>query len=133
MGYDDFLVVGGFGGRIDHTLGNLQAMRYAADRAAAIEMCDGESWATVVEGGTVHVPADVIGEGNVKLSVFALDRECRGVTIRGAKWAIEDGAWTNGFPLGVSNEFAGEYAGISVEKGALLVTVCREGQPGRGE
>jgi thiamine pyrophosphokinase len=79
------------------------------------------------------VPADVIGEGNVKLSVFALDRECRGVTIRGAKWAIEDGAWTNGFPLGVSNEFAGEYARISVEKGALLVTVCREGQPGRGE
>ena len=133
MGYDDFLVVGGFGGRIDHTLGNLQAMRYAADRAAAIEMCDGESWATVVEGGAVHVPADVIGEGNVKLSVFALDRECRGVTIRGAKWAIEDGAWTNGFPLGVSNEFAGGYAEISVEKGALLVTVCREGQPGRGE
>ena len=35
MGFDDFLVVGGFGGRIDHTVGNLQALRYAANRAAA--------------------------------------------------------------------------------------------------
>lgn len=132
MGYDDFLIVGGFGGRIDHTVGNLQALRYAADRAAAIEMCDGESWATVVEGGAVCVPADVVGSGPVKLSVFALDRECRGVTIRGAKWEAEDATWTNGFPLGVSNEFKADYAEISVNEGALLVTVCREKQPERG-
>ena len=126
MGFDDFLVVGGFGGRIDHTVGNLQALRYAADRAAAIEMCDGESWATVVAGGAVRVPANAIGEGPVKLSVFALDRECRSVTIRGAKWEAEDTTWTNGFPLGVSNEFKADYAEISVKEGALLVTVCRE-------
>ncbi len=133
MGFDDFLVVGGFGGRIDHTLGNLQAMRYAANRAASIVMNDGESWATVIEGGGVRVPADAIGEGPVKLSVFALDRECRGVSIRGTKWAIENGTWTNGVPLGVSNEFIDECAEISVAEGALLVTVCREEHPGRGE
>ena len=132
MGFDDFLFVGGFGGRIDHTVGNLQALRYAANRAAAIVMSDGASWATVVEGGAVRVPADAIGEGPVKLSVFALDRECRGVTIRGTKWQIENATWTNGFPLGVSNEFTAECAEISVAEGALLVTVCREEQPGRG-
>ena len=127
LGYDDFLIVGGFGGRVDHTLANLQAMRYAADRAARVEMCDAKRWATVaVPGGAARVPADALGDGPVKLSVFALDRECRGVTIRGAKWALEDATWTNGFPLGVSNEFTGAYADISVEAGALLVTVCRE-------
>jgi thiamine pyrophosphokinase len=118
--------VGGFGGRIDHTLGNLQAMRYAADRAARVEMNDGESWATIVEGGSVRVSPDAIGGGPVKLSVFALDRICEGVNIRGTKWEIEDGVLNNGFPIGVSNEFAGEYAEISVRKGALLVTLCRE-------
>ena len=126
MGFDNFLVVGGFGGRIDHTLGNIQAMRYVADRAAHITMSDGLSWATVVEGGTVLIPADAIGRGPVKLSVFALDRVCRGVTVRGAKWTVEGADWTNGFPLGVSNEFAGEWAGISVEEGALWVTLCRD-------
>ena len=132
MGFDDFLIVGGFGGRIDHTLGNFQALRYAADRAARAEINDGLSWATVVTGGAVRVPADTIGSGPVKLSVFALDRECRGVTIRDTKWEAEDATWTNGFPLGVSNEFKADYAEISVDEGALLVTVCREEQPGRG-
>ena len=32
----------------------------------------------------------------------------------------------NGFPIGVSNEFADEHAEISVRRGALLVTLCRE-------
>ena len=127
MGFDDFLIVGGFGGRIDHTLGNLQALRYAASRACAISMSDGECWATVVEGGAVRVSANAIGEGPVKLSVFALDRECRGVSIGGTKWAIKNGTWTNGFPLGVSNEFIDDHAVISVGEGALLVTLCREG------
>ena len=126
QGYDDFLIVGGFGGRIDHTLGNLQAMRYAADRAARVEMNDGESWATIVEGGSVRVSPDAIGGGPVKLSVFALDRICEGVNIRGTKWEIEDGVMNNGFPIGVSNEFADEHAEISVRRGALLVTLCRE-------
>ena len=132
MGFDEFLIVGGFGGRIDHTLANFQAMRYAADRAATVEMNDGESWATVVEGGAARVRADAIGGGPVKLSVFALDRKCRGVTVRGTKWAVEDAVWTNGFPLGVSNVITGEYAEIAVKEGALLVTLCREEQPGRG-
>ena len=54
------------------------------------------------------------------------------MTIRGTKWQIENATWTNGFPLGVSNEFTAECAEISVAEGALLVTVCREEQPGRG-
>ena len=126
MGFDRFLIVGGFGGRIDHTLGNIQAMRYVADRAARIEMSDGLSWAAVVEGGTLRVPAHAIDGKPAKLSVFALDRACRGVSVRGTKWTVEGADWTNGFPLGVSNEFAGEWAEISVDEGALLVTVCGE-------
>ena len=126
MGYDNYLIVGGFGGRVDHTLANLQTLRYAADRGARAVLCDGLRWATVVQGGAVRVSADVLGGGPLKLSVFALDRECRGVTIRGAKWPIEDGAMTNGFPLGVSNEITGDFAEVGVREGALLVTVCRE-------
>ena len=126
MGFDDFLIVGGFGGRLDHTLANLQTMHCAAGRGARAVMCDGLSWATVVSGGSVRVRADVLGRQPVKLSVFALDGECRGVTIRGAKWAVEDGTMTNAFPLGVSNEFDGASVEIGVREGALLVTVVRE-------
>ena len=127
LGCDDFLIVGGFGGRVDHTLANFQALHYAARRGARAVMRDGNSWAAAVCGGGIAVPADAAGCGKgAKLSVFALSDVCRGVSIRGAKYALEDGTLTNAFPLGVSNEFAADTAEIAVREGALLAVVCRD-------
>ena len=123
MGYDDFLIVGGFGGRFDHTLANLQALNYAASRRARVEMRDGERWATAIRNGAIRLPAPEGAEG-IKLSVFALSDTCRGVCIRGTRYAAEDITLTNAFPLGVSNAFAGDCAEISVAEGTLLVTMC---------
>ena len=121
MGYEDFLIVGGFGGRLDHTLANLQALNYAAAMGARAEMSDGRNWATVVRNGTVSVP-----RRPGKLSVFALDGVCRGVTIRGAKYEADRIDLANTFPLGAGNDFAAECAEITVEAGALLVAVSAE-------
>ena len=125
-GFDEFRIVGGFGGRVDHTLANIQTLHYAAAHGARAAMCDGLAFATAVADGTVRVPADVLGGGKVKLSVFALSDACRGVDIRGAKWEISGGELTSAFPLGVSNEFVGKCAQISVREGVLLVLVCGE-------
>ena len=122
MGFDDFLIVGGFGGRLDHTLANLQTLHYAARRGAHAEMSDGDSWAAAIAGrGAIAVPARA-----GSLSVFALSDVCRGVTIRGAKYGVRDAELTNAFPLGVSNAFAGDRAEIRVEEGVLLVMTCGE-------
>ena len=124
LGYEDFLIVGGFGGREDHTLANLQALHYAARRGVRAVMRDGESWAAAIVDGAATVRRDAAGDGPVKLSVFALTDRCEGVAIRGAKWTLEGATLTNAFPLGLSNEFAAPEAEISVENGALLVIVC---------
>ena len=119
MGLEDFLIVGGFGGRLDHTLANFQALYYAARRGARAVMCDGDSWATVLLNGALTLPRR---PGH--LSVFALDGRCRGVTLRGTKYTAADAELTNAFPLGVSNAFAADAAEISVRQGALLVLCC---------
>ncbi len=126
LGFDDFLIVGGFGGRVDHTLANFQALHYAARRGVHAEMADGRSWASAVMDGRLRVPADVVDAsgGGVKLSVFALTDACRGVDIRGAKWTLSGATLTNAFPLGLSNAFTAPEAEIAVAEGALLVTVC---------
>ena len=123
MGFEDFTIVGGFGGRADHALANLQALHYAARRGARIEMTDGRAWAAAVTDGAIAVPARP-----GYLSVFALSDACRGVTIRGAKYEIEDAELTSAFPLGVSNEFAAARAEISVREGTLLVMTCRDNE-----
>ena len=124
LGFEEFWIVGGFGGRVDHTLANFQALHYAARRGARAAMCDGERWAAAVADGTLRVPADAVGGANKKLSVFALTDACRGVSISGAKWELSGATLTNAFPLGLSNEFAADAAEIAVAEGALLAIVC---------
>lgn len=77
---------------------------------------EGEAAAVVTEG-TLSFPASM--EGFV--SVFCAGGTARGVTLEGLKYPLDHAELTSDFPLGVSNEFVGLPARISVEEGSLLV------------
>ena len=53
------------------------------------------------------------------LSLFSLREQAEGVTIKGMKYPLQDYVMTNDFPIGISNEFIGEKAEISVRNGEL--------------
>jgi thiamine pyrophosphokinase len=57
----------------------------------------------------------------IRRSVFAFGSEASGVSIKGAKYDVEDAAITPDFPLGVSNSFKEESCEIEVKDGTLLV------------
>lgn len=121
QGFDDFLIVGGFGGRVDHMLANFQTLNFAAMRQVHCEMYDGNTWATVIRNGAMR-----IAKRPGKLSVLAMDAECKGIDERGVKYPLTDATLCNTFPLGVSNEFAADYAEISVREGAILIIICAD-------
>ena len=50
-----------------------------------------------------------------------MDAKAEGVTLKNVSFPVEKGTLTNGFPIGVSNEFLEGPAVISVENGTLLV------------
>ena len=55
------------------------------------------------------------------LSVLCNSGTAEGVTLSGLKYPLEDYTLTGSFPLGVSNQFLGVEAAVSVEKGSLLL------------
>ena len=57
------------------------------------------------------------------MSVFSLSESSYGVSEKGLKYTLEGAVLESGFPLGVSNEAAGECAEVSVKEGELLVCV----------
>lgn len=116
MGFDEIQIIGGFGGRFDHTFANLQTMKYAVDRDVRISMIDGNCMATMLRNGSTRIP-----RRKGKLSLFAFDEKVRGITAKGVLYPLEDGELTNSFPLGTSNEFMADAAEISVKEGALLI------------
>ena len=67
----------------------------------------------------------ILGAVIASLSVFAAEDRCRGVSIRGAKYELQDAELTNDFPLGVSNEWAASDAEISLREGTLLIVLSR--------
>ena len=118
LGYRRFLLYGALEGkRLDHTLANLQALQFLADRGAQGYLVGKNTLVTTVTNGTLAFPKEAQGI----VSVFCLGPDARGVTLKGLKYGLENGRLTAGFPLGVSNRFIGEEAAITVEDGTLLV------------
>lgn len=115
-GYDYFLIYGATGGRLEHTLANIQCLLYLKNHDAVGYLMDGSGMIFVMKNEEVKLRDNLEGY----FSLFCLGKEAKGVTIKGMKYELEDYTMTNDFPIGVSNEFIGKEASISVEDGELV-------------
>lgn len=120
LGYNDFRIYAATGGRFDHTLANIQCLLYLKNHGAVGYLVDGTGMVLVLQNEAVHFRKELEGT----MSLFALTKEAKGVNIRGMKYPLENAVITNDFPIGISNEFLGEEAEVSVEDGEL---VCMTG------
>lgn len=122
LGFEEFFILGGLGGRLDHTLANLQTMSYAVDQQKTVWFLDGKNRATLRSPGALTIK----NPGDFLISLFAFSESCEGVTIRGVKYPLDHYLMNNSFPIGVSNEFAGEEAEISHTAGKLLIILAKD-------
>ena len=122
-GYRTVRIFGGMGGRIDHTLANIQMLVWAARRGMDVRLCDGTTELMALCDGELSFPAECAG----RISVFSMDNTAEGVDLLGLKYVLENGSLTNEFALGVSNEFIGCKSTVRVRCGTLLLVT--ETQP----
>ena len=120
-GADKLTILGGIGGRLDHTFANLQALAYAEKRGVFATLKNGHNEAFLTSHA-VRLPK----KDGWYLSVFAYDGACEGVSIRGTKYEVENVTLDTNFPLGVSNEITADLAEIGVKKGRLLVILSKK-------
>lgn len=116
-GYKDFVIYGGTGGRPDHTIANLQSLIYIANKGGNGFMQFEGFTAAVVKNGTLKFSTECDGT----VSVFAIGGKSYGVNIKGLLYELKNATLSPDFPLGVSNEFKGRQAEITVENGTILV------------
>lgn len=121
-GYTEFIIYGGLGGRLDHTLGNIQVLTFLS-RHDAIGTLESDSYSLrVVTDGSIAFGKDLAENraGNI-CSIFSLSDVSVNVTIQGFEYEVEGTTLTNAFPLGISNEFTGKKAVVSVQNGTLAI------------
>ncbi len=117
LGYRRFVLLGGVGGRLDHTLANLQLLDFLAAQGAQGFLAGERLAATAVRNGTFEFPAAMTGP----LAVFCNSGEAKGVTMTGVKYTLTDDTLTGSCPIGVSNQFLGQAGSISVREGSLIL------------
>ena len=116
-GFREFHICCGTGGRLDHTLANMQCLVFLSKNGKRGFLYDESSVVTAVTDSGILFPADAKGG----IGVFAADGDAQGVTIQGLKYTLDDAVLTADFPVGVSNSFIGQESVIAVKKGTLYV------------
>lgn len=117
-GYDEAVMYGALGGRLDHTVANLQMCARFAEAGIAITLVDLDNAVRILVGpATYELP--VRKQGTV--SVFSAVDETRGVTERGLEYPLKNAVLSNRTTLGLSNELIDQPASVSVEYGTLFI------------
>ena len=122
-GYDDFLLIGVIGARLDHTLGNVSILLYLDLLGKKAEIVDDYSEMQIVSKGEVSIE-----DKYPFFSLLNITGCARGITIRDAKYPLDGAEITCEYQYGVSNEvLPGKTAKISVRDGKLLlIKICRQ-------
>lgn len=116
-GFSDFLLLGVIGGRLDHSLANLQLLYLLDGLGKTALALDDRSEIGVVS----RAPAFVTPQFSY-FSLLNLTGEAKGVCIEGAKYDLQDAVIPCDDPYAVSNEpLPGQTAKITVGSGRLLL------------
>ena len=117
LGIKTFIIDGGLGGRLDQSFSNFQILVNISRRGARGILLGRAMCVTAVTNGDVAFSQGAEGY----ISVFSAGDSARGVNLTGLKYPLKDAVLAFDYPLGVSNEFFGKRAVISVREGTLIV------------
>ena len=116
-GFDDFLLIGVVGARLDHTLGNVSILLYLDSLKKKGRIIDDYSEIEIISEKPVF-----ICDQYEFFSLLNITGCAKGVTITGAKYPLNDAEISCEYQYGISNEvLPGEKAIVSLRHGKLLL------------
>jgi thiamine pyrophosphokinase len=116
-GFQDFLLVGVIGGRLDHTLGNISLLLMLDTQGKHAAALDDYSEMEIVSSRPVRIE-----DRYPFFSLLNISGQAKGITIRNAKFPLSNAEITCEYQYGISNEILpGMTAEVSVGSGRLLL------------
>lgn len=118
-GYRIFHIYAAMGGRLEHTIANIECLHFLKNHGAKAYIMDAYCMMTVIQNETAVFKKGMEGY----LNLFSLNEKAKGVTIKNMKYCLDNAELTNDFPIGISNEFIGEEGEVTVLDGILLAII----------
>ena len=125
-GAERILVLGGLGGRFDHSMGNVGMLAKYCGKTAFLGFLDGQNLTYMLSPGAYELPRLILGTDYTYLGLIAYGGDVRSLSIGRCKYGLERHTLTPDTTLGVSNEILSESASVSFDDGKLLVIHTRD-------
>ena len=121
-GFDDFLLIGVVGARLDHTLGNVSILLYLDSLGKKGIIIDDYSEMEIISNKPAYIE-----DSYAFFSLLNVTGTAKGITIENAKYPLENAEITCEYQYGISNEvLPGRRAKVTVLEGKLLLIKDRE-------
>lgn len=117
----EIVILGATGGRMDHTLANVQLLIRALHHQVACSIRDRNNYIQLTGSRLV-----VEDRGFTYVSLIPATMEVSGVTLEGFAYPLENATLRQGQSLAVSNQLADARGTVSIESGLLFVIQSRD-------
>ncbi|MBQ8816780.1 MAG: thiamine diphosphokinase, partial [Lachnospiraceae bacterium] len=85
LGYRSFRLYGANGGRLEHTIANIQLLKYLKEQGAVGYIMDGQGMILLAQNETISFRDSMEGY----INIFSLNEKAHGVTLRGLKYELD--------------------------------------------
>jgi len=120
-GADEIMILGGTGGRLDHTFANILLLYRTYKKGTDVKMYDGKNLCFITDKSI-----KVQSGGKKYLSLFPLFCDVSNLSLKGTKYELENYNLQKDSSLCVSNEFKENEAEIAFQSGVLLVILSND-------
>ena len=122
QGFEHITILGGLGGRFDHTMGNLGLLAKYCDKLKHLSFVDGQNHISMIGPGTIEIPKN----DYPYLGIISYGGTAKGVTLQGVKYPLNHYDLPDTTSLGVSNEITSQKAKVTLESGKLLIILSKD-------
>jgi thiamine pyrophosphokinase len=120
-GFEEIIIIGGIGTRLDHSLANVLLLKKLLDKGIKGILLNENNEITLIKD-----KIEIEKEKGVKLSLLPLSGVVEGITTKGLYYPLNNEDIEIGSSRGVSNEFKDEVAEVSIKSGILIVIKSRD-------
>lgn len=121
QGFQEILILGGTGRRLDHTLANVHILKKAVSAGVRCSLIDGYNIVSLIDK-----KGEIKKDEYKYISLVPLTTSVKGVTTEGLKYPLTHATLTIGNSLGISNELEGIKGAVSIKEGLLILIRSRD-------
>ena len=121
-GFDEIIIFGGTGGRMDHTYANISVLSYIRSHNARGTLIDESNSLTVISDEEILIN----GKCGERFSIFPFGCKSCVVTLSGFEYELEKGRLFAEIPLGISNVITADTARVKIDEGSAVIIFSKE-------